>query len=454
MILLVVLGLVGLVGLVGAAEKERRKPLRKRGVFVNGAAAFVRGGRAVWRGPAVVLDRAAVSYLVCLAVAVVVVFAFRPDLLLPATAAVVVFLCVGAVAWDQRVTGGRPWREVWDELFRADTARRAVVATNPDAKVGAVRVRGGRVEVAVEHVGPVDHERVGQALHAPHVDLVPGPVMGRSTLTVHDSAPVPPVDSMAALAAVHPWPGPSSTDPDALVPVAYGPDGRPVYISVPGVGGKHLLVAGSTGAGKSVFLSVVLAELAFRDVDLRLADPKLVEFAAWAPRAEIARGVDATASMLDRVHAEMMARYAELERAGVRQWQGRRIVLVIDELAAVTTGPAKETGPRIQKLGLILAMGRAAGVGLVVCTQRPSANVIPLDLRDNTRVRVGLGCESPEQTEMILGTRQWPCHEIPESLPGTAYVRVDRHATLCRSFLLTDDDVDRVAAATSHLKGA
>ena len=101
----------------------------------------------------------------------------------------------------------------------------------------------------------------------------------------------------------------------------------------------------------------------------------------------------------------------------------------------------------------ILAMGRAAAVGLICCTQKPSHRLLPTDLRDNFRSRVGLGTEDADQTDMIMGSRQWPCHEIPTSLPGAAYVRIDRRATLCRSFLLDDDDVDRVAAATAHLKG-
>jgi hypothetical protein len=442
----------GVVCLVGAAEKERRKPLHKRGVFVNGTAALAKGARVVWRKPGLVLDRVAVSYLAGGLVVVTVVLATRPDQIWKVVAVVVAALLVGAVAWDHKVTGGRPWGEVLARISREEAGRAALATTHPDAKAGTVKVRGDRLEIPVAHVGPIDAERVGQALHAPHVELVPGSELGRSTVVVHDTAPAGEVDPWAALATVHRWPGPSSTHPDAPIPVAVDVHGRAVSIAVPGDGGKHLLVAGSTGAGKSVFLSVVLAELAFRDVELRFADPKLVEFAAWAPRAEIARGVEETGTMLDAIHDEMMTRYQSLEGTGRRQWAGRRLILVIDELSAVTTG--KTAGPRIQKLGLILAMGRAAGIGLVICTQRPSREVIPLDLRDNTRVRVGLGCESPYQTEMILGDQtKWLCHEIPESMPGTAYVRVDRHATLCRSYLLTDDDIDRVAAATSHLKG-
>ena len=453
MTILVVLGLIGLVAAVGAASKEARKPLHRRWVMVNGAATLAKGARVAWRKPGVVLDRVAVSYLVCVAVFAGVIFTFRPDLVWPAVAAAVVYVCVGFVCWDQRLTGGRQWREFLADVMRADSVRQAIVATNPDAKPGAVNVRAGRVEAAVEYVGSLDHERVGQALHTPHVELVPGAQMGRAMVLVHDARPAPERPVWESLAVVHRWPGPSSTDPNAPIPVAVDVHSQVVTIAVPGEGGKHLLVAGSTGAGKSVFLSVVLAELCFRDVELWLADPKMVEFRAFKDRARVAAGIDATGAMLDDAYDEMMARYTSMEG---RQWTGRKLILVIDELAAVTTGGrATGAGGRIQKLGLILAMGRAAGVGLVLCTQRPSKDVIPLDLRDNTRVRVALGCESEYQTDMILGSQtKWPVHEIPESLPGTAYVRVDRSATLCRSFLLTDADIDHVAAATAYLKGA
>lgn len=458
MILLIPLMVVGFVCLVGAAAKEARKPLKKRGIFVNGTAALAKGGRSVWRRPGLVLDRVAVSYLVASVVLVAAVCVARPAATLKVAAVVVVALCVGWVRWDHRLTQGRPWRDVLADLRRTEDVRRAVADTHPDAKVGAVKVRGGRVEASVEHVGPVDHERVGQALHAPHTTLEPTAQMGRSKIVVHGSTPAPPVDQWAALSTVHRWPGPSSAGHDDPIPVGVDVHGRAVSIPCPGAGGKHLLIGGSTGSGKSVLLSVILAELAYRaHTRFMLGDPKHVELALFEPRAaEIAKGVAATGKLLDAVYAEMMARYKWLEEQRRRQFvagqDGDRIMLVIDELAAVTTGDGK--AKRLDALTQIIAMGRAAEVRLIGCTQRPSSQLLPTDIRDNFRSRIGLGCESVDQTEMVMGTRQWPCHEIPPSLQGAAFVKVDREGVLCRSYLLTDDDVDRVAATTSHLKGA
>lgn len=451
--------LAGVVATIGWTSKEARKPLHKRGVMVNGAATLAKSGRAVWRRPGLVLDRVAASYLAGLAVTVGVVLAVAPHHWPKVVVPAVTGLCVGGVVWDWRLTGGRPWGVVLAEIFTKDAAERAVTAVHPDAKTGAVTVRQGRVEVAVEHVGPLDPERVGDVLHAAHAEVVPSAERGRSTIRLHDQPPPPEVDPWVALSVSHRWPGPSSHVYDADIPVGVDVHGNVVRLPFPGSGGKHLLVGGSTGSGKSVFLSVILAELAYREnIRFMFGDPKYVELALWEPRAAvIAGGAAETGKLLDAVHAEMMDRYQWLQKERRREWavgrDGDQIMLVIDELSAVTTGAG--SGPRLEMLNLILAMGRAAGVGLIGCTQKPSYKIVPTDLRSNFRSRVGLGCDEDEQTDAIMNSRtKWPCHDIPPSLPGTAYVRIDRQATLCRSFLLTDDDIDRVAAATAHLKGA
>lgn len=458
MIVVAPLAVLLLVTLVGAALKEAKRPIGKRGATVVGTAALFAFLGLLWRRRGLVLDGAAVSVLVIIGLGVGAVWWTMPERRLSIVAPAVAGVCTWLVVKDWQLTRGGSWRPVLSDLRRADAAQRAVAVTHPDAKAGAVRVRGGRVEVPVEHVGPVDVERVGQVLHAPHTSLVAGSEMGRATVVVHDAAPPVEVDPWVALSVAHRWPGCSSTVPDADIPVGVDVHGRFVNLPFPGAGGKHLLIGGSTGSGKSVLLSVILAELAYRPhMRFMLGDPKHVELAMFQPRAaELAKGAAATGKLLDDVHAEMMSRYQALEKKRRRQFvvgdDGDQIMLVIDELASVTSGQG--SARRVEAMTEIIAMGRAAAVGLICCTQRPSHKLVPTDLRDNFRSRVGLGCESADQTEMIMGSRLWPCEEIPPSLPGVAYVRIDRAATLCRSFLLTDDDVDRVAAATAHLKGA
>jgi S-DNA-T family DNA segregation ATPase FtsK/SpoIIIE len=442
---------------IGGAVKASKRPIAKRGATVVGTAATFGFIGLLWRKRGLVVDGAAVTILAVGAVTVAGLWWFFPDSRRVILAATVAGAAVGLVAWDHRVTGGRKWGDVLGELKSADRVRAAIVATNPDAKPGAVTVRAGRVEANVEHVGPVDVERIGQVLHAPHVELVPGSELGRSMVSVHDAAPALEVDPWTALAVAHRWPGPWSQVPDADIPVGVDVHGRPVILPFPGAGGKHLLIGGSTGAGKSVFLSVLLAELAFRPhMRFMFGDPKYVELALWEPRAAVLAGGEVeTGKLLDAVYAEMMGRYRWLGEQRRRKFivgeDGDQIMLVVDELSAVTTGLG--SAPRVEMLNKILAMGRAAAVGLIGCTQQPSYKIIPTSLRANFRSRVGLGCDEEEQTEAIMNSRKWPCHDIPPSLPGVAYVRIDRTATLCRSYLLEDDDIDRVAAATAHLKG-
>lgn len=467
MIILIVLGFVGLVAAVGAASKEARKPLRKRGVMVNGAATLAQGARSVWRTPGVVVDRAAVSYLVCLVAVLAVVFTFRPDLLLPAAAAVVVFLCVGAVVWDQRLTGGRPWREVWDELFRADTARRAVVATNPDAKVGAVKVRGGRVEMAVEHVGAVDHERVGQALHAPHVELVPGSQMGRSTVVVHDAQPTSALPTWDAIEARGPrvWPG--TQNPTGTV--RFGEDAHGNVHVLPTLvdpeKASNVFLAGMTGAGKSNGMALMLCELAWQsNVAWVGLDPHRVELKPFAPRmSKVAKGPEQCYETLDWLVAEMDRRFDYLDENDVGEWRvgvdGPGILWVVDELAALEP---KRSWPQLKRL---TAEQRKVGFGTIGATQRPSSKVIELDTRDNYQIRIAFGMNSREGTVMVLDhdeDKTLRPTDIPEDLQGAYILRLRRSRLAGRCYIPTatgglskadvQETVRLVAGATAHLR--
>lgn len=224
----------------------------------------------------------------------------------------------------------------------------------------------------------------------------------------------------------------------------------------------HALIGGATNAGKSVLVTTILAGLAQREAtQFVLIDPKIVEFPVWqwgGRAACIASGPDAAAPALRLVHSTMYERYEWAEANHVKTWPAAedqpRLVVVIDELAELTAPDAPNRKEVLPILQSILAMGRAAGILMIDCTQQPDADVVPTRLRNNHRQRICLGTEMAEQTKMVLGPDGGaaPCHKIPESEPGHGWVRLDRKFTEFRSYFIREDQLEEVIAATAHLR--
>ena len=285
--------------------------------------------------------------------------------------------------------------------------------------------------------------------------MVPTDRLGRSTIVLDDERS----DGWRAFARQVNWSGPRASKAGDDLYFGVDEHGRPVSIPWPGSGGRHVLVGGATGAGKSVLLRVLIAEMAHcHNVDLVLCDPKMIEFRGWTERAHVAKGLEATGQALDLLHAEMMRRYDQMPDDDV-EWDdsmGRWIVLVIDEIAELKkSGTSKETAARQRRLDSIIAMGRAAGIGLVLATQRPSHDAIDTGVRDNCAVRLGLGTGSQFGTRATMGDdiENADCHLIPPSLKGAMYRLVDRSAIKARAVFLGPSEPRKIAAQTAGYKG-
>lgn len=203
-------------------------------------------------------------------------------------------------------------------------------------------------------------------------------------------------------------PVPAGLQARVRLPLGVDEDGQWVQLSLPE---RNLLTGGEPGAGKSVALSVILATAALDpSVTLTLLDGKQVELAGWAPCADRFVGLalsEATAA-LDAVRVEMDRRYDRLLAAGRRKLaeddpQGMHVV-VIDELAFYTAGPARERARFADLLRDIVARGRAAGVVVVAATQKPSHDVVPTTIRDLFSYRLAMRCTTNEASETILGS--------------------------------------------------
>ncbi len=182
----------------------------------------------------------------------------------------------------------------------------------------------------------------------------------------------------------------------------------------------HLLIAGTTGSGKSVCISTITVCLAMNnrpeDLKLVLIDPKMVELSRFAglphvigkPESDIER----IPAVLRWVTREMDARYKQFAQLGARnlaeynQIVARRdeptlpyIVVLIDELADLMLQSPIETEKTICRLA---QMARATGIHLVVATQRPSVDVVTGLIKANFPARISFAVASATDSRVIL----------------------------------------------------
>jgi len=184
----------------------------------------------------------------------------------------------------------------------------------------------------------------------------------------------------------------------------------------------HLLIAGTTGSGKSVCMNALIVSLLYRstpeEVRLIMVDPKMVELGIYngIPHLLIPVVTDPrkASGALQWAVLEMMKRYNLFSEAGVRNIQGYnakveefgegkklpRIVIVIDELADLMVVARKEVEDSILRL---TQMARAAGMHLIVATQRPSTDVITGVIKSNIPSRIAFSVASKIESNIILG---------------------------------------------------
>ena len=186
----------------------------------------------------------------------------------------------------------------------------------------------------------------------------------------------------------------------------------------------HMLIAGTTGSGKSVCMNSIIISLLYKaspeDVKLIMVDPKMVELGIYngIPHLLIPVVTDPkkAAGSLQWAVTEMMRRYKSMSDAGVRDLEaynsimegeedGKKlpqVVVIIDELADLMLVAAKEVEESICR---IAQMGRAAGIHLIIATQRPSADVITGLMKANIPSRIAFAVASAMESRIILDTQ-------------------------------------------------
>ncbi len=185
----------------------------------------------------------------------------------------------------------------------------------------------------------------------------------------------------------------------------------------------HVLIAGTTGSGKSVCTNSLIVSLLYKatpeEVRFIMVDPKMVELAPYngIPHLLIPVVTDPkkAAGALQWAVFEMMKRYKTFSENGVKDLAGFNalaannpdlkklptVVVVIDELADLMLAAAKEVEESICR---VAQMGRAAGMHLVIATQRPSADVITGLMKANIPSRIAFAVASSLESRIILDT--------------------------------------------------
>ena len=180
----------------------------------------------------------------------------------------------------------------------------------------------------------------------------------------------------------------------------------------------HILYAGATGSGKSVGLNAGIATLMKRNdpTNLRftMVDPKRVELADYRASAfvdAVITDMDEAAEALEEVLKLMERRYREFETAGVKNISSYNEsadqpmayhVLVVDELADLMDTHADTVFPILVRLG---QLARAAGIHMMLATQRPAADTTPKKLVSNIPTRIGFMTQSAVESRIILGSK-------------------------------------------------
>ena len=201
------------------------------------------------------------------------------------------------------------------------------------------------------------------------------------------------------------------------LPIALGKSisGSPIVADLTSM--PHLLIAGTTGSGKSVCINTIITSLLYKhspdNCKLVLIDPKMLELSSYEGIPHLLSPVITDAkkatSALSWTVKEMENRYKLMSSEGVRNIDGYNqkhklkmpyIVVVVDEMSDLMLISSREIESYVQKLS---AMARAAGIHIIMATQRPSVDVITGTIKANFPTRISFQVSSKIDSKTILG---------------------------------------------------
>lgn len=199
-----------------------------------------------------------------------------------------------------------------------------------------------------------------------------------------------------------------SSKPDGLMTFLLGEEanGNPIWLDM--ASNPHMLVAGSTGSGKSVFLHTLIANVLKRnDINLYLVDPKQgVEFSKYNDTCNsIVYDYNSAVKLLEFLSEEVERRYELFHRLNIKSIQESqyvipKILIIIDEVSDLIL---QDTGKVFQHLLVKISQkSRAVGIHMVLATQRPSVDVLTGLIKANFPARIAFKVSSAVDSKVIL----------------------------------------------------
>lgn len=257
---------------------------------------------------------------------------------------------------------------------------------------------------------------IALALAAPRV-RIEAPIPGKAVIGIEI-----PNKVTSAVALRDLLESPEFQEHSSSIAVALGRDiaGKVVVVDITKM--PHLLIAGSTGSGKSVCINTIICSFLYHsspdDVKLIMIDPKVVELAAFSKIPHLLIPVvtepDRAANALQWGVKEMVRRYNAFAEKGARdlarynellerdgEKKEPKIVIIVDELADLMMIAPRDVEEAICR---IAQMGRAAGIHLIIATQRPSADIITGLIKANIPSRIAFAVASAMDSRIILDT--------------------------------------------------
>lgn len=196
------------------------------------------------------------------------------------------------------------------------------------------------------------------------------------------------------------------------------PGGTTAAVCIDMLTQPHLLIAGSTGSGKSVLINSLIYTALYKSplrCQLILIDPKRVELIdykhlphtiAYASEpSDIVAALTAAVSIMEN-------RYKRMQAARIKKSTESEIYVIVDEFADLMTTQKRETMPLIIR---IAQLGRAANIHLVIATQRPTRDIINGQIKVNIDTRVALRCPTAQDSRNIINAKG------AETLPRYGY---------------------------------
>ncbi len=315
-----------------------------------------------------------------------------------------------------------------DTRAKVEVLERVIKDFGIQAKVVEVHIGPAvtQFEITVPHGTKVNrisniHKEIALAMAAKDV-RIEAPIPGKSTIGIEI-----PNGSVSAVAFREVLEATAKADPENKIYVALGKDlmGRAILEDIAKM--PHLLVAGSTGSGKSVCINSMITSILMRyaptDVKLVLVDPKKVELTNYngIPHllCPVVSDPKKASITLQKIVTEMEKRYELFSEkqfkniSGYNEWIKKEnkknpdsplpkmpyIVVIIDELADLMLVASKEVEDSIMR---ITQMARAAGIHLIVATQRPSTDVITGLIKNNIPSRIAFSVSSQIDSRTIL----------------------------------------------------